>query len=118
MNGVAEVECAFENPPKMIFKNVSACMRALQSLGECVELQKVKHNGNDADSFDCLSEQNYVVNILLVFQESEVDHFIFVNASCRLIIDSAEMFPVVLIVERLKECGGSDVKSLQVGEIR
>ena len=47
-----------------------------------------------------------------------VDHCLVIDGKRRLIIDSAEPFPLFLTEDVLRRCGGSEAKNLIVAEVR
>lgn len=55
---------------------------------------------------------------LMVFKGTVDDHCVFLNAINGIIIDSANTFPMKRSSDILKQCGGSDVEIIMVGDIK
>lgn len=116
VRGVAVAEQAWARISECDLKSVAASNSFVHTLQARVELRKVKMCG--VDPFEWLGNQKRGVFVVRVFKVKEVDHCIVVNARKNIIVDSAEMWPLMFSVETIKMCGGSDLIGLRIGEVR
>lgn len=58
------------------------------------------------------------VYVVTVYKEQVLNHYVIVGARQRIIIDSAEKFPLKLTEDLLRVCCVSDVMGLRISEIR
>ena len=116
-NGVSEY--CFEESPK--FLKIREAILLLHELAAGVEMRKIPKSDAKVfkeNLFAYLASSDSGVYLVHVFQPNLVSHTLVVEAGRKLIIDSAEDFPMRLSESLLRKCGGEAANALRIREVR
>lgn len=103
------------------YRSVASCAQDIHVVCPRHDLRKVrKSEAHDfkVDKFDWLGSLTRGVWIVRLVEPKVVDHCIVIDGKRKLIIDSAESFPLHLGADVLRQCGGDEAQSLVVAEVR
>jgi len=103
------------------FSSLGRTWDTIHKLGVRCDLRKVPKDEMSAflvDKFEWLASLDDGVWMVRLEQHAIVDHCIVVDAKNKLILDSAEDYPVRLSAATIRMCGGSEATALRVAEVR
>ena len=112
-------EYCFEESPH--FLKIREATLLLHELATGVEMRKIPKCDAKVfkeNPFAYLARRDSGVYLVHVFRPNLVSHILVVDASRKLIIDSAEDFPMRLSESLLRKCGGQAATALRIGEVR
>ena len=106
------------NPHYLKIREATLLLRNLGAGAEMRKLPKEDLGIFNANRFAYLASRESFVYIVHVFEPKVCSHTVVIDANRRIIVDSAEDYPMRLSEELLRKCGGDQSKSLRVGEVR
>ena len=107
-----------ENPHYLEIREATVLLREMATGAEMRLLPKKDRELFNINRFAYLAGRESGVYVVHVFEPKVSSHTVVINANRKLIIDSAEEFPMRLSEGLLRKCGGDHAKNLRVGEVR
>lgn len=99
-------------------KEVAGLLHRLSFLLTVEKVPKAEMSVFKEDSFAWLADRRSDIWMVRVVQNNLVDHVVAIDGSRKLVLDSASRYPLHLIIEVLRQLGGSNARALKVVEVR